>query len=126
MFKEVWKDLFFRLSGNNKEHECDMWKQFQVKYLTKEILSECMQNPIFLQRTFVSNLLENSETTEELLEKMKIEQTFDEEFWKNLFCTIRDRETKPLDKSKRVKVIDAGHEQLMNIDDLEFKMLEEM
>ena len=127
-YTTVWQNIFLKLYNNEEEHEG--WKQFKAENLSKENILESFEDKTFERfNTAKAKLLELSSrasNSTELVAEMKKEPLFEDEIWRKLLFVIRDRESRPLDNNKTVRVMTGGIVRHMTNEDLEEKLMTDM
>ena len=131
MEQNMWKNMFTKLFRNNDPNPNEMWSQFHISRLSKEDIINCFKDESKSEFSDAkAKLTEIHEGTQELdinafVNKMQDEPTFDDNTWKFILFSIRDRKSRSLDMQKTIPVIKNGHQENLNISDLEQIFLEE-
>ena len=127
----IWRDIFFS-RFNNQEPNADlpaMWSQFKADTLLPEDIKKVFDEKQLFKDNVVSKFNELFEQAtkncRELLGKMKSEPLFDDEEWRNIVVTLRDREFKPLDENLTIPIVEGGQTRNMTNRDIEDMFMQE-
>ena len=131
--KEIWKRLFFVLLNNTQPDDSmpSMWAQFKTERLKEselriviESISDLLSDGV---KGSLSRLLSDEEKTckANLLYAMQTDPSLKDDFWYLLFRAVRDRDCRPIDDSRRLRINEGGETKEMTMQGLEEKFRSE-
>ena len=116
---------------NNREPNEDlpaMWIQFKADTMLLEDVKKVFDEKQLFKDVVVNKFNElicQAGDCRELFEKMKAEPLFDDEEWRIIVVTLRDRESKPLDENLTIPIVEGGQTRNMTNRDIEEMFMQE-
>ena len=126
----IWRDIFFS-RFNNQEPNADlpaMWTQFKADTLLPEDIKKVFDTEHLFKEDVANKfkeLFDQATDCRELLERMKAEPLFEDEEWRIIVVTLRDRESKPLDENLTIPIVEGGQTRNMTNRDIEDMFLQD-
>ena len=126
----IWRNIFFKLFYNRETNDDlpTMWIQFKAEtLLPKDVKKVFDEKQLFKDGvvTKFNELFARGGDCRDLLERMKDEPLFDDEEWRIIVVTLRDRESKPLDENLTIPIVEGGQTRNMTNGDIEDMFMQE-
>ena len=105
-----------------------MWIQFKADTLLPEDVKKVFDEKQLFKEEIVTKfneLYDQAVDCRKLLERMKAEPQFDNEDWRVIVMTVRDRESKQLDKNLTIPIVEDGQIRYVTNGDIKDMFLQE-
>ena len=126
---KLWQTIFHTCCTSKAPDEkvSDMWTQFKEENLKREDIREIFEKNSFASeaREAFGRVYDRTSTMAELIEELNNESRMEDEVWKSVFMTIRDKKVKIIDPTKTIIVVEGGEEKGMNMESIEKKFEQE-
>ena len=126
---KLWQTIFHTCFTSKAPDDkvSDMWTQFKEENLKREDIREIFETNSFASETreAFGRVYDRTSTMAELIEELSNESGMEDEVWKSLFMTIRDKKVKIIDPTKTIIVVEGGEEKEMNMGSIDKKFEQE-